>query len=91
VPDEILLDLNDFTLEEVEELEERTGIPVQRINPTALPAKVLSVCVWIVRRRTEPDLTLEEARRTTTLRQLADPTTAPNGKGKGRRPTRATS
>lgn len=60
---EINLDPNDLTLGEAETFEELTGLLVTDLRPGAsIPSRALTAIVFIVKRRDDPDFTLEDAR-----------------------------
>ncbi|TXH55731.1 MAG: hypothetical protein E6Q97_08205 [Desulfurellales bacterium] len=60
----LTLDPNELTLGEGEEFEELTGVTVASIKPgAALPVKALTVLVYLIRRRTDPSYSLEDARK----------------------------
>lgn len=62
--EEIRLDPNELTLGEGEEFEELTGLAIASLKPgAAIPSKALSVLVYLVKRRSNPDYTLDDARR----------------------------
>ena len=62
----IELDVDFFTVGEVEDLEEATGYSLQGLARVLgsgdLPMKVLKALVWVVRRRSEPEFTLDDVR-----------------------------
>ena len=89
MPDDetIDLDLNEFSIDEAEELEQTTGIAFQEMNTRALPIAVLRAAIWIQKRRTAPDFTLADAGKVK-LKQLGKPESPGNGKGAAR-PTRS--
>ena len=65
-PIHLELDVNRFTLAELEDLEEATGMSFvqlgERLQSGDYPIKLLRALVWILRRRTDPGFTLEDAR-----------------------------
>ncbi len=65
-PIRLELDVNRFTLAELEDLEEATGMSFiqlgERLQTGEYPIKLLRALVWILRRRSDPTFTLEEAR-----------------------------
>ena len=92
----LTLDLETFTLGELEDLEEATGMGweevverVERGNPSV---KMLTAVLWIVRRRDDPAFTLADARATRITAVKVDeqvPAKKPAdhlGKGAKRRP-----
>lgn len=55
------LDLDSLTLNEVEQIEELTGKDIQAlVSMDVISAKVAKVLVWVVRRREQPGITLDE-------------------------------
>lgn len=65
--DSIVLDPDDLTLGEIEDIEEIAGVPVATLfsDPKALPAKALTAIVYVMKRRSDPEFTIERARATT--------------------------
>lgn len=65
-PIHLELDVNRFTLAELEDLEEATGMSFvqlgERLQSGDYPIKLLRALVWILRRRSDPAFTLEDAR-----------------------------
>ena len=65
-PIRLELDVNRFTLAELEDLEEATGLTFTKLGEVLAAGdysiKLLRAVVWILRRRAEPDYTLEHAR-----------------------------
>lgn len=60
----LVVDFDDLELGELEDFEEATGLDFTQMKPgKALPVKALTALVWIVKRRTEPDFTIEDARK----------------------------
>lgn len=63
---QITFDINALSLEDAEDLEEYTGIPVMKLSAAleagAVPTKVLTAMVWILKRREDPSFTLAAAR-----------------------------
>lgn len=63
---QLTLDVNRFTLAELEDLEEATGMSFMALGETLqsgqYPIKLLRALVWILRRRTDPSFSLEDAR-----------------------------
>lgn len=74
-------EIQDFTLGEVEDLEEAFGCPLSEIDFKS--AKGLVWLVYIVKHRKDPDFTYEDARNTSS----SDISGAENGNGS--RPTQA--
>jgi hypothetical protein len=56
------IDPNEFTLGELEEFEELTGLGIESLGP-AMPTKALTALVYLVERRTDPEFTMEAARK----------------------------
>jgi hypothetical protein len=63
VSDDILnIDINDLTIAEVVEIEERTGLPLDALGQSDKPkGKMLQALAYIVKRREDPDFTWEMA------------------------------
>jgi hypothetical protein len=63
VSDDILnIDVNDLTIAEVVEIEERTGLPLDALGQSDKPkGKMLQALAYIVKRREDPDFTWEMA------------------------------
>lgn len=61
--DDILnIDINDLTIAEVVEIEERTGLPLDALGQVDKPkGKMLQALAYIVKRREDPDFTWEMA------------------------------
>ena len=61
--DDILnIDVNDLTIAEVVEIEERTGLPLDALGQSDKPkGKMLQALAYIVKRREDPDFTWEMA------------------------------
>ena len=61
--DDILnIDINDLTIAEVVEIEERTGLPLDALGQSDKPkGKMLQALAYIVKRREDPDFTWEMA------------------------------
>ena len=61
--DDILnIDVNDLTIAEVVEIEERTGLPLDALGQVDKPkGKMLQALAYIVKRREDPDFTWEMA------------------------------
>lgn len=56
------LDFDDLTIAEIEMIEEHTGLSVQQLGDESKPqGSTLRVLAWIIKRRTDPDFTLEDA------------------------------
>ena len=69
----IEMDPNELTLDDLETFETMTGLQfmeMQGKNFTAFPVKAINVLVWLFRRHEEPELTLEECKRTTKIKEL---------------------
>ena len=65
-PIRLELDVNRFTLAELEDLEEATGLTFTRLGEVLASGdysiKLLRAVVWILRRRVDPSYSLEDAR-----------------------------
>jgi len=63
VSDDIFtVDINDLTIAEVVEIEERTGLPLDALGQADKPkGKMLQALAYIVKRREDPDFTWEQA------------------------------
>jgi hypothetical protein len=61
--EEILnVDINDLTIAEMVEIEERTGLSIDSLGETGIPkGKVLQSMAYIIKRRENPEFTWEEA------------------------------
>ena len=56
------IDINDLTIAEVVEIEERTGLPLDALGQADKPkGKMLQALAYISKRRDNPDYTWEEA------------------------------
>jgi hypothetical protein len=56
------IDINDLTIAEVVEIEERTGLPLDALGQADKPkGKMLQALAYIVKRRGDPDFTWEMA------------------------------
>ena len=56
------IDINDLTIAEVVEIEERTGLPLDALGQADKPkGKMLQALAYIVKRREDPDFTWEMA------------------------------
>ena len=56
------LDINDLTIAEVVEVEERTGLPLDALGQADKPkGKMLQALAFIVKKREDPDYTWEQA------------------------------
>lgn len=80
MPDEIMIDLEDFTLGELEEFEEIVGMSLSTVRQKLLgdeplPQRVVTALVFIAQRRRVPGYTLEDARaeRSSSVRWPAAP------------------
>jgi hypothetical protein len=84
VSDETIdFDLDRLTLGELEEIEEIAGFEsVQRMMAGQMSAKALTAVAYIVKRQTDPDFTLEDARaiKVTAIKTSED---TPEGKDAG--------
>lgn len=59
----VVIDLDSFTLAEVEEFEEHAGVTLAELS-AGVPSKAISVLVWLTNRRNDPNYTLDKARTT---------------------------
>jgi len=59
------VDFNDITLGEIEEIEDYAGLPVGMIGDvnTVGTSKLRTAFAWIVKRRTDPAFTVEDAKK----------------------------
>ena len=72
------LNVDDLTLGELEDIEEKTGVNVATLKQGAAPpTKVLTALVWVMKRREDPSFTYEMARETK-VTALAAEVPAPN-------------
>ena len=56
------IDINDLTIAEVVEIEERTGLPLDALGQADKPkGKMLQALAYISKRRDNPDFTWEDA------------------------------
>ena len=56
------IDINDLTIAEVVEIEERTGLPLDALGQADQPkGKILQALAYISKRRDDPDFTWEMA------------------------------
>ena len=61
---QLLVDVNELTLGEVEELEELTGMAIEDFGPgMKFTAKIAVAFVYITQKRINPDYTIEDARK----------------------------
>jgi hypothetical protein len=57
----LTVDPEDLTLDEVEEVEETLGVSIDQAFAEGRPkAKALKVVLWVILRRDQPELTLDE-------------------------------
>lgn len=60
--DAVDFDLDDLTVEEIEDIEEATGCSIDRLFADDRPrGKTLRAIAWIVKRREDPAFTFEQA------------------------------
>lgn len=60
--DELVFDLDDLTIEEIELLEEKTGVPIDEIGGKGIKkGTMLRTMAYIMKRRENPEFTWEEA------------------------------
>lgn len=75
--DELSIELESLTVGEIEEIEEITGYPIDKVFDGDRPrGKVLRAIGFVVKRRENPDFTLEDAGRLVVRLAEPDPTTA---------------
>jgi hypothetical protein len=56
------IDWESLTLDEVEQIETFTGIAIDKIMDDGVPrGRSLKVILWIIKKRTDPNYTLEQA------------------------------
>ena len=76
-PIELNFDLDDLDLGETADLAEALGLNLDELDRLSTPTpRMLPALVWIVKRRTDPAFTYEDARKIK-LRQLSSPASAP--------------
>lgn len=77
-PDVLNFDLDDLTIDELDMLEEVTGEAFDSILAPGKPkAKAMRAIAYVIKRRTDPEFTLEQAGRLKiTMDSLPDPTKA---------------
>lgn len=86
--DEIAFDFDDLTIEEVETLEEITGLAIDEIQAKgAFRGKTLRAIVYITNRRVNPEFTVEDAGKVT-VKAVSDMTNG-NREQRRARPTKA--
>lgn len=56
------IDLNDFTLGEVEEIEATAGVSFTSLFSSNRSGLAMAACLWVTRRRDNPEYTLEDAK-----------------------------
>lgn len=56
------IDLNDFTLGEVEEIEQVAGVYFRDLFSSNKHGAGIAACLWVLKRRTNPDYTLADAK-----------------------------
>ena len=74
--DVLNVDINELTIAEVVEIEERTGLPLDALGQADKPkGKMLQALAYIVKRREDPDFTWEMAGelKITTTAEKVDP------------------
>ena len=72
------IDVNDLDLGEVEFFEEQSGVSLSDLQDGAMTAKAVIALVCVVKRRENPDYTMDDARKVklSEFSVGADPTTA---------------
>lgn len=58
----IEIDLNDFTLGEIEEIEATAGVAFTELFKSNKSGLAMAACLWITKRRDDPGYTLEVAK-----------------------------
>jgi len=61
---DLTIDINELTIDDVVDLEEAVGRPIQDIlgdRASAPQGKTLKALIWIVQRKDNPDFTLDDA------------------------------
>ena len=73
----IRIDVNDLTLGEVEFFEQESGLSLGDLQEGRMTAKAVTALVCLVKRRDEPDFTMDDARKVklSEFDVTADPTT----------------
>lgn len=59
VVEQVNINVDDFTLGELDEFEQETGLVVGRLDYQQLPIRAVAGFVWLTRKRTDPDYTFE--------------------------------
>jgi hypothetical protein len=60
---ELTFDVESLTLADIEDFEDVAGIPISALSVGAgVPTKALTAFAWIITRRTQPGMTLADAR-----------------------------
>lgn len=88
-----VFDINELDLRELEDFADATGLDPMEIKDGWQPTlRAVRAFVWLVKRRSDPDFSLEDARRVK-VRELVDlvPTDAGAGAGSDTSPSSATS
>jgi hypothetical protein len=57
--EQVNINVDDFTLGELDEFERETGLVVGRLDYQQLPIRAVAGFVWLTRKRTDPDCTFE--------------------------------
>lgn len=67
------MDFDDITLGEIEEIEDYAGLPIQLVGDMKMVGthKLRVALAWIVRRRENPDFTIDDAKKMTTKELFA--------------------
>jgi hypothetical protein len=78
---EVMVDLNEISVGEIEEIEDLAGMPFDTVfDPKARKGKILRAIATVVRQRTDPSFTFEEAGKLRLLQRVGKvPPTVPNG------------
>lgn len=62
-PEVIEIDIDDFEIGEIEDFEALSGVSFDEVLAGKKSTQMLKFLVWIVKRRTNPNFTLEDARK----------------------------
>ena len=78
----IVIDANSLTLGELEEIEDLTGRNVTAELGKGTPsARTLTALIWVIKRRTDPGFTIEDARKINVAAFQVEAQTSPKGAG----------
>lgn len=57
-----MFNFDELTLDDIETIEQLTGSPIEQIAADSQPkGKTLKVLIWVMKRRTDPNFTYEQA------------------------------